>query len=274
MCWGSITGVAEEFVSLGTAVAGHASLLDMVIISDPDYGVDRRGLVALVSMPRLSPGSVLTARWVAQGDQFNARYGRALAVADVNNDGRPDLLVGQPHYSGKLLGAGRVLLYLGQVGGGFSDTADQVVDGPVDSAQHGWAIAAAGDLNKDGNEDVVVGAPGKGPGAVAVYYGGNTPGAYLQHVQTFTGDQEGERFGFSLAAGRDVNGDGVCGFLPSFLHTIKGHGMQADVAGGAWRAPCSCRIWSSERRGTRARSSSRAARWSSRRSSSATSRSP
>lgn len=40
-------------------------------------------------------------------------WAQALALADVNNDGRPDLLVGQPYYSGKLLGAGRVAVYLG-----------------------------------------------------------------------------------------------------------------------------------------------------------------
>lgn len=70
-CWRSIQGVADEFVSLGTVVLGHPSLGASVLVSDPDYGLDRRGLVALVTRK----GSGLASLWMATGDQFNSRFG-------------------------------------------------------------------------------------------------------------------------------------------------------------------------------------------------------
>lgn len=90
------------------------------------------------------------------------------------------------------------------------------IDGPVAGEQFGAAVALLGDLDGDGRGEFAVGAPfgAGGAGAVRVYAGSD---AHLVWQATGTGTNS--RFGASLAALADWNGDGI-----------------AELVVGAWSA--------------------------------------
>lgn len=107
--------------------------------------------------------------WSAGGDEIDEHLGSALASADVDNDGFPELLVGAPghHRAGAGLAgpAGRVLLFRGSASGLTGPAWE--AEGPVNGIQLGASVAF-GDVNGDGFSDAVAGAP-EGFGAVRVW---------------------------------------------------------------------------------------------------------
>lgn len=85
------------------------------------------------------------------------------------------------------------------------------------AASLGFAVSGAGDVNGDGFEDVLVGAPkysglAHKSGAVFAFYG-STGGLQATPQWRFDGDQTGAELGFSVAAAGDVNGDGFADVL-------------------------------------------------------------
>jgi FG-GAP repeat len=77
--------------------------------------------------------------------------------------------------------------------------------GQQSGASFGAALSPAGDLDGDGLQDLVVGAPGfNGPGAVAVFSGCNPVPLRLHFGLSF-----GEDFGWAVAGLGDFDGDGV-----------------------------------------------------------------
>ncbi len=108
---------------------------------------------------------------------FNEQFGFSVArVGDVNDDGRPDFAVGAPRYSQAGTDWGRVYLFFG--GPALDATADVILECPdaTDGPQFGFSVSAAGDVNGDGRDDFIVGAPyddtvGRDAGSAYVFYG-------------------------------------------------------------------------------------------------------
>lgn len=91
----------------------------------------------------------------------------------------------------------------------------------------GSAVAGAGDVNGDGRDDLIVGAPdsapnGNGSGLARVYSGMN--GALLYEVQ---GLQAGHALGDSVAKVGDLDGDGIADLAAG----MPGHSMTGTFAG-------------------------------------------
>ncbi len=73
----------------------------------------------------------------------------------------------------------------------------------------GISVASAGDVNKDGYSDVIVGAhqypSGKGK---AYLFEGSSTGISATAVDTLVGAASGDKFGYSVSSAGDINGDG------------------------------------------------------------------
>ncbi|MEW5701811.1 MAG: FG-GAP-like repeat-containing protein [Candidatus Zixiibacteriota bacterium] len=133
--------------------------------------------------------------------------GSAVAgVGDVNGDGVPDVIVGADREMASGWANGLAYVYSGQDGTVLYEfTAGEFRD------EFGWSVSQAADINRDGYCDVVVGAPGggwtppyhDGQGRAYVYSGQD--GALLHSL---SGESTSDLFGFSVAGGADVNGDG------------------------------------------------------------------
>lgn len=138
--------------------------------------------------------------------------GTAIAGGDVNGDGRPDVVVGAAGYesTNTFLNEGAALVFLG--GNGPIDTTPDAIlrSGRADAT--GGASVAVGDINGDGIDDVISGAPLSSlvvadGGMVQIWFGSTGPFDTLVDV-TFFGSLIGEDFGRSVAAMPDLNGDG------------------------------------------------------------------
>ncbi|MFO7652658.1 MAG: integrin alpha [Candidatus Krumholzibacteriia bacterium] len=140
----------------------------------------------------LSPDVTYTG---APGELFGHSVAR---VGDLNGDGIDDFAVGAPGADNAGQGAGRVYVFFG--GTPLPATADAILEGaPGDSL--GWSVSAAGDLNADGRDDLIAGAPtrsqdGLKRGAAYVYYGGSSLGPVPDLV--LHGEVAGDRFGWSV----------------------------------------------------------------------------
>jgi hypothetical protein len=148
--------------------------------------------------------------WVVESNRAGILFGYAVAGAgDINSDGWDDVIVGAPHYSNGEFQEGAAWVYFGSGLGLATEPAWQV-ESDVAGALFGFAVAGAGDVNSDGRDDLLVGAPGggsAGQGAAYVYHGSGA-GPLSTAAWVAEGDGAGDRFGHSVSTAGDVNGDG------------------------------------------------------------------
>lgn len=131
-------------------------------------------------------------------EDSNAGFGNNLAtVGDTDGDGLSDLVVG---------GSGLAQAYLGAVGG-VETTATTVWTGLEEDAF--GLVAAAGDVDGDGYQDVLVSALGADGfrGSVNLYRG-SAAGPESASAVTIRGVAEYNLLGGSLGGGGDLDGDG------------------------------------------------------------------
>ncbi|MDY7078932.1 MAG: integrin alpha, partial [Chloroflexota bacterium] len=161
----------------------------------------------------MADGLSATPDWTAESKQASAYFGYSVSTAgDVNDDGYADVIVGAYGYEDGQANEGRAYVYTGTVDG-LGATPDWTADGDQVSAYFGYAVSTAGDVNDDGYDDVIVGAPGyddgqTNEGRATVYFGSSTGITTGAAGWTADGDQAGAYFGRSVSTAGDVNGDG------------------------------------------------------------------
>ncbi|XP_050530461.1 integrin alpha-PS1 isoform X2 [Daktulosphaira vitifoliae] len=128
------------------------------------------GTGQVVLFTRLRPSvNPMDVKLVISGEQFASSFGYELATADLNGDKEPDLIVGAPFYFTKDTG-GAVYIYMNNENHCFTCNPPIKLVGKPES-RFGFAIGNLGDLNKDGYDDIAVGAPYEGNGAIYIYLG-------------------------------------------------------------------------------------------------------
>jgi len=164
------------------------------------------------------------------GRMLKSYFGLSIKLAgDVNNDGFSDLIISAPEDpSGPHLKAGKVELYLGRETG--IDTSPKwVLQGESDDALLGFTIAFLGDVNRDGYDDVAIGAPshtadGKAQRGKFYIFLGDRSGFRDYPSVVELGEEAGDHLSMGLAGAGDVDGDG-------FRDVLVG-APGADTAGG------------------------------------------
>jgi hypothetical protein len=157
-------------------------------------------------------GLATSAGWTAEPSQPNANFGYSVSSAgDVNGDGYDDVIVGAPNYNGGQTSEGGAFLYYGSPTG-LATSPGWAAESNQASAAFGVSVSSAGDVNSDGYDDVVVGAPyyDKGQtdeGRAFLYYGSPT-GLATSAGWTAESDRAWAFFGVSVSSAGDVNGDG------------------------------------------------------------------
>ncbi len=142
----------------------------------------------------------------------SARFGFSIGAAgDVNGDGYSDIIVGAPGFnSGGTASEGAAFVYLGS-SAGINTTIHLQIEGNQTSAQLGYSVSGAGDVNGDGYSDILIGAKTYNTviineGKLLVYYGSITGVDNVLDWSYTSGYSE--QLGTCVAGVGDCNGDG------------------------------------------------------------------
>ena len=191
--------------AFGSAVAGYKSKSNsLLVIGAAGGGPRRTGRVYVYEAPNTKP------KFTFDSDETGSAFGANFVsvVGDVNRDRTPDFYVSDWPNNAKGNSTGRFYIYSGVDGKLLqSQTGETAGDG------FGLGSADAGDLNRDGHDDIIVGAwrhSGGASTAGKVYIFSGKDGSLLDSI---TCRIPGDTFGFDTTNLGDVDGDGHADLL-------------------------------------------------------------
>ncbi|MEO0650646.1 MAG: integrin alpha [Planctomycetota bacterium] len=218
-------GSPGDHAGFGAALASIGDLdgdgIDDVAVGAPGFSgtVLGQGWVGVFSG---AAGGLL---WSHEGAGFD-RMGTSLArVDDLNGDALPDLAVGVPFADGAGFNRGALEMRSGRDGALLWRAF-----GAADGDRLGERVARAGDVDGDGEDDVIVGLPGSdasGPDSGAAWVLSGRDGSQLLEVPGFAGGE----FAAAVAGLGDVDGDGRADVALGSSANAGGHGRVRVVSG-------------------------------------------
>ena len=190
------------------------------------------------------------------GDNVNDYSGYSVStLGDINGDGYDDIIVGKPERYGETPHA---YVYFGKAGGYTADVQLENLNGHDGFAlvgtggdHHGFSVSEAGDVNGDGYDDMLIGAPQvpnivfsltetDGPGETWLVYGKKS-GYKASVALNSLDDTEGFRIagidnkdksGFSASSAGDINNDGYADIIIGAPGAASGKGESYVIFGG------------------------------------------
>lgn len=162
--------------------------------------------------PIIANGTPQNANKVIQIDQSYMHLGFSVSSAgDVNGDGFDDIIVGAPGITNGQNNEGVARVYYGSLNG-ISSPFNTLIEVNQAEAAFGTSVAGAGDVNGDGYDDVIVGAPYyddavANGGGIWIFHGSYN-GLNITNSFSLKGEQVEDHFGQAVSGGGDLNGDG------------------------------------------------------------------
>jgi len=183
------------------------------------------GAVYLFLDPMPQSGPVGTSADVhLQGSSTGARAGTSVAFGgDLNGDGLPDLLIGEPCQTSDCDAGGAVyvITQFAQGSSGLNDASIRIVT-DWEHLGLGRSVASSGDVNGDGFDDLLVGTMAN---EAYLFYGPLQGTNDLEQADVaFIGEDGADYAGLSVAGAGDVNGDGYADLLIGAPRLYEGEG--------------------------------------------------
>jgi hypothetical protein len=270
---GDVNGDGLADVIVGSFGKGRSLRGDSYVV----FGA--RGFSAVIELESLLPenGGDGTAGFVLSGIDPYDYSGRSVSAAgDINGDGIGDLIVGAERADpGNRFYAGESYVVFGSAqgfpaqfplamlfpSGGGNGSRGFVLTGIAEDDHAGAAVSAAGDINADGIDDLIVGAYSADPGGRAeagesyVVFGSRQAFPAVIELASLepenggdgskgfviAGVDDGDYSGFAVSAGGDLNGDGVDDLIIGAVFAERGDlyysGESYIVFGSSQRFP-------------------------------------
>jgi hypothetical protein len=155
---------------------------------------------------------------ILHGELPGNKFGEAMASAgDINGDGFDDIVVGARDFHCGPSAAGKLYVYFGSAKG-LSTTPAFTAIGSVPNGGLGRALGFAGDVNGDGYNDVLAGAPAGGPDQAVAYIYPGGPGGVSSTPIILTDGGKSTGFGFAVSS-----------TLPNNSKPVKGKPAQVII---------------------------------------------
>jgi hypothetical protein len=215
----------DDTDNLGVSVSGagdvNADGFDDIIFSslspEPGHTLSR-GNAAVYS----GRNGTLLYRWIGTAAVWG-HFGNSVADAgDVNSDGYADVIIGEyDAYRGGYKNVGSAFVFSGADGSVLFQW-----DGSAPYEYFGESVSGAGDVNRDGFDDLIVGAPRAEPGGIryagSVFVFSGMDGSTLYE---WNGSVKNSLLGESASGAGDVNQDGYDDII---------FGSQKPIPGGSF----------------------------------------
>ncbi len=188
---------------------------DDVIVNTSDYGF-KYSYVVFGKSSGFSATFDLSGLDGSNGFRFDGAGGGASSAGDINGDGYDDVIFGNPYAD--LAGVGFVggsYVVLGKASG-FSATLDPAsldgagfyLEGVAAGDDLGRSVSSAGDVNGDGLDDLILGAPGADPNGESSGSSYVISGSNFVDETVYQGTPADDSLVGSAAAERFEGGDG------------------------------------------------------------------